>query len=181
MTLLRLREGTSPQYDYAKSRGSLLPKSLYLVDGKPRLTLGGSTEFVFVDTAMVTEIVAGLIPGGGTEVSLGNAPGSTPTMNGSPGISLLVAREDHSHPLQTSITGNAGSATTAQTADRLRVPRMIRLTGDVTGSAQFSGETDCQITTTLAGSGSSNLKFWTGTAEQLPSERESDTIYFVYE
>lgn len=54
---------------------------------------------------------------------------------GSPGSALNYSREDHVHPAQTTISGNAGSATKLQTA------RNINITGAVTGntSTDFSG------------------------------------------
>lgn len=54
------------------------------------------------------------------------------------------AREGHVHPAQTTITGNAGTATKLETA------RTISLTGDVTGSATFDGSVNASITTIVA-------------------------------
>jgi len=177
-TAFRFREGTSSQYETAKNLGTLQPKSLYLIDGKPRLTLTGSTEFVFVDQATVTQMIAGISTGGG--VSLGSLPGQAPTTTGTVGSSHLAAREDHTHPAQTSIAGNAATATTAQSAARLTTPRTIRLTGAVTGNTQFSGESDCVIATTWTAD-KSGPSTWTGTLAELPAVMDPDTIYFVYE
>jgi len=181
-TAFRLREGTSSQYETAKSFGALQPKSLYLIDGRPRLSLTGSTEFVFVDPAMVSQIVAGILSDGvgGGGVGLGTLPGQAPTANGTAGGSHLAAHEDHTHPAQTSISGNAATATNAQSAARLTTPRVIRLTGAVTGNAQFSGDLDCTITTTLA-TGVSAYSTWLGTSAELPTVMEPKTIYFVYD
>lgn len=61
------------------------------------------------------------------------------------GTSTLVARQDHVHPVQTTISGNAGTATTLATA------RTIGMTGDVTWtSASFNGSGDVTGTATLA-------------------------------
>lgn len=60
------------------------------------------------------------------------------------GSSTKYAREDHVHPAQTTITGNAGSAT------RLETARTISLNGDVTGSTSFNGSSNATITTTVA-------------------------------
>lgn len=60
------------------------------------------------------------------------------------GTSTKYAREDHVHPAQTTITGNAGTATKLQTA------RTITLSGDVTGSTNFDGSNDVTVTTTVA-------------------------------
>ena len=181
-TAFRLREGTSSQYETAKILGALQPKSLYLIDGKPRLSLTGSTEFVFVDQAMVSQIVASLLSDGvgGGNVGLGTLPGQSPTVSGTAGSSLLAAHEDHTHPVQASISGNAATATSAQTAARLTTPRFIRLTGAVTGNAQFSGDADCSISTTLT-VGASGYSTWLGTQAELPNVMEPNTIYFVYD
>ena len=56
------------------------------------------------------------------------------------GTSTLGARQDHVHPVQTTVSGNAGTATTLATA------RTISLTGDVTGSVSFNGSADVSIT-----------------------------------
>ena len=66
------------------------------------------------------------------------APGTA-----SPGSSGQAARADHVHPVQTTISGNAASATKLATA------RTISLSGDVTGSVSFNGTADVSIKTTL--------------------------------
>ena len=61
------------------------------------------------------------------------------------GTNTLVARQDHVHPVQTTISGNAGTATTLATA------RTIGMTGDVTWtSASFNGGGNVTGTATLA-------------------------------
>lgn len=60
------------------------------------------------------------------------------------GTELAFARGDHVHPAQTSISGNAGSATKLESA------RTITLAGDVTGSTSFDGTSDVTIATTIA-------------------------------
>ena len=57
----------------------------------------------------------------------------------SPGTSDDVARADHVHPLQTTVSGNAGTATKLQTA------RKISITGGATGSADFDGSKAIEI------------------------------------
>lgn len=59
------------------------------------------------------------------------------------GTSTKYAREDHVHPLQTTVSGNAGSAT------KLLNSRKISLIGDVTGSANFDGTSDININATV--------------------------------
>ena len=60
------------------------------------------------------------------------------------GVSTLTARQDHVHPIQTTVSGNANTATTLATA------RNITLSGDVTGTASFNGSADALITATVA-------------------------------
>ena len=60
------------------------------------------------------------------------------------GTSNKYATEDHVHPVQTSVTGNAGTATKLATA------RTISLTGDVTGSTSFDGSGNVSLTTVVA-------------------------------
>lgn len=70
---------------------------------------------------------------------------SAPLANGvaNAGTSNAYAREDHKHPLQTTISGNAGSATKLQTA------RTIALSGAATGTAtSFNGTTNITIPVT---------------------------------
>ena len=65
------------------------------------------------------------------------------------GTSSKYAREDHVHPLQTTVSGNAGTATKLATA------RTISLTGVVEGSVSFDGSKNVSITTTADGIGGS--------------------------
>lgn len=60
------------------------------------------------------------------------------------GVSTLTARQDHVHPIQTTISGNAGTATKLATA------RNIALTGDITGNVNFDGTANVSIATTIA-------------------------------
>ena len=75
-------------------------------------------------------------------VKLSSTNGSTPG-TAAPGTSNAVARADHVHPLQTTVSGNAGSASKLQTA------RKISLTGEATGSADFDGSKAIEIAVTL--------------------------------
>lgn len=61
------------------------------------------------------------------------------------GTGTTFARADHVHPLQTTVSGNAGTAT------KFSSSQTIALTGDVTGSA--SSQAGWSIATTLANSG----------------------------
>lgn len=60
------------------------------------------------------------------------------------GTSQNYARADHVHPLQTTVSGNAGTATKLATA------RTLSLTGDATGSASFDGSANASIAVTIA-------------------------------
>jgi hypothetical protein len=72
---------------------------------------------------------------------------SEPAANGtaSAGSASTVARSDHVHPAQTSVSGNAG------TADKLATPRTITLTGAVVGTMEFDGSDNASMTTTIIG------------------------------
>lgn len=59
-----------------------------------------------------------------------------------PGVSVTASRGDHVHPAQTTITGNAGTATQLETA------REISLTGDASGSVIFDGSKDVALEVT---------------------------------
>ena len=79
----------------------------------------------------------------GTHVTYGT---TAPKANGTAavGTASSVSRSDHIHPLQTTVSGNAGTATKLATA------RTISLTGDVSGSTSFDGSGNVSITATVA-------------------------------
>ena len=68
---------------------------------------------------------------------------TTPKANGtaSVGSESKVARGDHVHPLQTTVSGNAGTAT------KLKTARTITVDGVVSGSTSFDGSQNVTITT----------------------------------
>lgn len=75
------------------------------------------------------------------------ASSTTPKANGTAAVgseTAKFARGDHVHPLQTTVSGNAGTATKLATA------RTISLTGDVTGSASFDGSANVSIAAAVA-------------------------------
>lgn len=78
----------------------------------------------------------------GTHVTYSTTAPSAPG-TASAGSSATVARSDHVHPVQTSVSGNAGTATKLATA------RTVSLSGDVTGSVSFDGSKDVSITATV--------------------------------
>lgn len=81
----------------------------------------------------------------GTHVTYASA---TPKANGTAAIgsSAKVAREDHVHPLQTSVSGNAGTATKLATARNIKI-------GNATKS--FNGTANIEFTLAEIGIGSS--------------------------
>ena len=87
-----------------------------------------------------------------TDTVLGHAKASqtTPKAAGTAAVGTeksTFARGDHMHPAQTTITGNAGTATKLSTA------RTISLSGDATGSTTFDGSANKSIPVTLVNSG----------------------------
>ena len=96
-------------------------------------TLDGSTAITFPAS---TNDKYGL-------VKLSNAAAQS-AGTGAPGTSFDVSRADHVHPLQTTVSGNAGSASKLQTA------RKISITGGATGSADFDGSKAIEIDVELS-------------------------------
>ena len=86
------------------------------------------------------------------------------------GTSEAYARADHVHPLQTSVSGNAGSAT------QFAANKTVQLTGDVTGSASSKG--GWTIATTLANSGVTASTYGS-TTQQTPAHGATFSIPYV--
>lgn len=78
------------------------------------------------------------------------------------GASTKYAREDHRHPAQTTVSGNAGTAT------KLATPRVIAIAGAVQGSATFDGSSNVSINSTLNGFDASKITSGTLNADRLP-------------
>ena len=92
----------------------------------------------------------------GTDITIPDATTSAPgfvkisttapkagAANASVGTETSVARGDHVHPLQTTISGNAGSA------DKLKTARSIGISGGITATAAtFDGSKDVSINVT---------------------------------
>lgn len=78
------------------------------------------------------------------------------------GTSTKYAREDHVHPAQTSVTGNAGTAT------KLETSRLISLSGDVSGNSYFDGSKNITINTNLSSVDASKITSGTIDIERLP-------------
>jgi hypothetical protein len=79
------------------------------------------------------------------------------------GTATTVARSDHVHPVQTSVSGNAGTATKLATA------RTIALSGAVNGSVSFNGSANVTISTTC------------NCGTSVPDTLATGSVYFVYE
>lgn len=73
--------------------------------------------------------------------SIPNASSATPKAAGtaSAGSGTTWSRADHVHPLQTSVSGNAGSA------DKLSTARTIKISGAINSSASFDGSDDIEL------------------------------------
>ena len=82
---------------------------------------------------------------------------TTPKANGTAtvGSETKVARGDHVHPLQTTVSGNAGTAT------KLATSRTISLGGVLSGSASFDGSANATITAAIANPPKSG-DWWSG-------------------
>lgn len=81
-------------------------------------------------------------------VTLASAIPLAGTTPGSVGISFKAAKEDHTHPLQTSVSGNAGTAT------KLASPISFTFTGGATGSlSSFDGSSNVTITLAVDANG----------------------------
>lgn len=89
---------------------------------------------------------------------------TAPKANGTAAVGTVarVAREDHVHPLQTTVSGNAGTATKLQTA------RTITLKGNANGSVSFDGSGNVTISThprIFAGAGTSGTSGYVAFAQ----------------
>lgn len=132
----------------------LVASSVYefVYDGAGWLLVGNLSESVSYDEA--TSDTAGLmspdmftklynIADGATKNDPYTSAGKAPTTNGTSGSSANYARGDHTHPVQTTVSGNAGTAT------KLANPRNINLAGALTAeSAAFDGSADVSINVT---------------------------------
>lgn len=96
--------------------------------------------------------------------SIPTAATVTPKASGTAavGTSTKYAREDHVHPSQTTISGNAGTAT------KLATPRVIAIAGAVSGSATFDGSVNVSINSTLNSFDASKITSGTLNADRLP-------------
>ena len=142
----------SDAYDSKKNifiiyNSTICPTSAIVKEGTKITALG---EFTLTDgiSGVIRYIIGIEIEADGSgqaSVSQYGSGSNPPKIAGTAnsGSSINYSREDHVHPAQTSVTGNAGTATKLQTA------RTISLTGDVTGSASFDGSQNASITATV--------------------------------
>ncbi len=133
-------------------------KPVYFSDGKPvaithSLNADVPENAKFTDTTYsdATASVAGLMSAADKAkldgISSGaNAVAASTTTPKAPGTAAVgsetkYARGDHVHPAQTSVSGNAGTATKLATA------REIRVSGAITGAGNFDGSGNLNIST----------------------------------
>ena len=96
-----------------------------------------------------------------------------PASSASVGTSAKYAREDHVHPLQTSVSGNAGSST------KLATPRTVIVDLALTDAASFDGTADITpgvsgtLPTARGGTGRTD-----GKASSLVTKRTIDGVQF---
>ena len=148
-TQLNGKAASSHTHKYAGSSSAGGPANSVKANMVVKLNGGtteGTNQFTFNGSAAKTvnitpSSIGAAAASHGTHVSFGT---TVPKANGtaSAGSATTVSRSDHVHPLQTSVSGNAGTATKLATA------RTITLTGSVRGSGEFDGSGDLSITTT---------------------------------
>jgi phage-related tail fiber protein len=125
----------------------------FTVDAKGRLTTVGVDVLITPAFANITSKPTTISGYGITDdLKLGNVAGISSGVAAA-GVASTAARSDHVHPVQTTITGNAATATLAASATALATARTIALTGDTTGTVNFDGTANASIATTLAASG----------------------------
>ena len=149
--------------DYTDDDGTLQRKALNAKDAQTLSNASLSTSLNSSDTEIPTSKAVSTALSGkaqkshaSTETTYGvssasnyghaMASSTTPKSNGTAAVgseTAKFARGDHVHPSQTSVSGNAGTAT------KLATSRTISLTGDVTGSGSFDGSANLSITATV--------------------------------
>ena len=113
-------------------------------DGTANITIEDSTKLPLAGGTLTGPLLGTSFNG------ITGLSSTTPVLAGAAtvGVSTTVARADHVHPAQTTITGNAGTATALQTG------RTISITGDlIYTSPAFTGAADITAVGTLANSG----------------------------
>lgn len=138
LTVVRAQEGTTalawPTATLVEARltAGSLDNKVDVVAGQSLMTDAERTK--------LSGIATGAAAVGST---VGSAAGTAAA-----GTAITAARSDHVHPLQTTVSGNAGTATALQTG------RTIGMTGDVTWiSPSFNGSANVTAAATLASTG----------------------------
>lgn len=142
-----LLNGAGTAYDTLKELGDLIDDNTDAISALETIASGKANATHTHAISDITSLQAALdgkaASSHGTHVTYST---TAPKANGaaSVGAATTVSRSDHVHPLQTTVSGNAGTATKLATA------RTISLTGDVTGSVSFDGSANASITATVA-------------------------------
>ena len=151
-----------PSEDASPDHGASFSVPYLVIDDKGRVTVASTKQITLpsassatsVSWSNVTDKPTSFPPsshssqtteyGASSESNYGHsiASSTVPLAPGTPSAGTetsAFARGDHVHPAQTTISGNAGSATVLET------PRNISLTGDASGSTTFDGSADVSI------------------------------------
>lgn len=143
------------------SKGKSYPRELTELNGKLHIqnkdgtdsVLNKTTPIYYIDSKTKEKTLIGNVdPSTGTEIDFTDSDETTAGLvklsadapkaagTASAGSNSAAARADHVHPVQTSVSGNAGSASKLHTA------RSIGLSGAISGTAQdFDGSKDITI------------------------------------
>ena len=117
------------------------------------------TDFKTTDTIGTTNLTWNrVVDTGLASTVVGTTPGTAAI-----GTSINYARADHVHPVQTTVSGNAGTATKLATA------RTISTTGDATWSVSFDGNANATAALTLANSGATAGSYGSGSTLDIPA------------
>ena len=125
----------------------------FTVDAKGRVTATGAELLITPAFASITAKPTTLAGYGITDSLVLSAVAPVALGAAAVGVATTAARADHVHPLQTSVSGNAATATLADSATKLANPRGIGLSGDASGSVNFDGSAAVNIPMVLANSG----------------------------
>ena len=132
------------------SKGYITEDDIPVLSGGAAATSGQYVSGVTVSGHTVTV----------TKAALPSAATVAPKASGTAavGTSTKYAREDHVHPSQTNVA----------TATKLATPRVIAISGAVSGSATFDGSSNVSINSTLNSFDASKITSGTLNADRLP-------------
>ena len=133
------------------SKGYITEDDIPVLSGGAAATSGQYVSGVTVSGHTVTV----------TKAALPSAATVAPKASGTAavGTSTKYAREDHVHPSQTNVA----------TATKLATPRVIAISGAVSGSATFDGSSNVSINSTLNGFDASKITSGTISEARLPN------------